>query len=169
MHDPAKSGGVYPIKRANPERKSFVLWREVVMAYLSPAIMASIGGWIIADKGLQIGALTTIGGTSALIAALLGRWLQSQGIHKRWITHTPHLALLAVMGMTMAVIGLLAAWLTTELLVIVAPGESLAWLSRVWIDFPLSAIIASTLITWRWRSSISHDRQNWNQLRRRDR
>ncbi|NQF14879.1 hypothetical protein HPY31_13265 [Brevibacillus sp. HB1.3] len=169
MHDPAKSGGVYPIKRAGPERKSFVLWREVVMAYLSPAIMASIGGWITADKGLQIGALTTIGGTSALIAALLGRWLQSQGIHKRWVTHTPHLALVAIMGMTMAVIGLLAAWLTTELLVIVAPDESLAWLSRVWIDFPLSAIIASTLITWRWRSAISHNRQKWNQLRRRDR
>ncbi|MFF2529906.1 hypothetical protein ACFVS2_13490 [Brevibacillus sp. NPDC058079] len=162
MHDPAKSEGVYPIKRARSERKSFIVWREVIMAYLSPAIMASIGGWITADKGLQIGALTTIGGTSALIAALLGRWLQSHGIHKRWVTRTPHLALVAVMGMTMAVIGLLAAWLTTELLVIFAPGESLAWLSRVWIDFPLSAIIASTLITWRWRSAINHDYQNRN-------
>ncbi|WP_429842280.1 hypothetical protein [Brevibacillus sp. FIR094] len=167
MHDPAKAGGVYPIKGARSERKAFVLWREVIMAYLSPAIMASIGGWITADKGLQIGALTTIGGTSALIAALLGRWLQSRGIHKRWVTRTPHLALVAVMGMTMAVIGLLAAWLTTELLVIFAPGESLAWLSRVWIDFPLSAIIASTLITWRWRSAINHDHQKMNELRRR--
>ncbi|AWX57894.1 MULTISPECIES: hypothetical protein [Brevibacillus] len=154
MHDPANSGGVYPIKRVRSERKSFVLWREVIMAYLSPAIMASIGGWITADKGLQIGALTTIGGTSALIAVLLGRWLQSHGIHKRWVICTPHMALVTVMGMTMAVIGLLAAWLTTELLIVFAPGESVAWLSRVWIDFPLSAIIASTLITWRWRSAI---------------
>ncbi|CAI8733551.1 Inner membrane protein [Brevibacillus sp. IT-7CA2] len=166
MHDPAKSEGVYPFKRTRSERKSFVLWREVIMAYLFPAIMASIGGWITADKGLQIGALTTIGGTSALIAALLGQWLQSHGKHKRWVTRTPHLALVAVMGMTMAVFGLLAAWLTTELLVIVAPGESLAWLSRVWIDFPLSAIIASTLITWRWRNGINHDHQKMNQLRR---
>ncbi|MGK5506542.1 hypothetical protein [Brevibacillus formosus] len=139
MRDPAKSG--------------FVLWREVIMAYLSPAIMASIGGWITADNGLQIGALTTIGGTSAFIAALLGRWLQSRGVHKSWVTRMPHLALVTVMGMTMAVIGLLAAWLTTELLVIFSPGEALAWLGRVWIDFPLSAIIASTLITWRWRNS----------------
>ncbi|WP_237899140.1 hypothetical protein [Brevibacillus brevis] len=137
----------------NPAKSGFVLWREVIMAYLSPAIMASIGGWITADNGLQIGAFTTIGGTSAFIAALLGRWLQSRGVHKSWVTRTPHFALVAVMGMTMAVIGLLAAWLTTELLVIFAPGEALAWLGRVWIDFPLSAIIASTLITWRWRSS----------------
>ncbi|MGG4443007.1 hypothetical protein [Brevibacillus fortis] len=159
MHDPEKSGVAYPIKVARSKRKSFVLWREAFMAYLSPAIMASIGGWITADKGLQLGALTTIGGTSALIALLLGQWLQSCGIHKRWVTGTPRLALVAVMGMTLAVIGLLAAWLTTELLVIFAPGESLAWLSRVWIDFPLSAIIASTLITWGWRSSINHDHQ----------
>ncbi|MCM3144934.1 hypothetical protein [Brevibacillus sp. MER 51] len=137
----------------NPAKSGFVLWREVIMAYLSPAIMASIGGWITADNRLQIGALTTIGGTSAFIAALLGRWLQSRGVHKSWVTRTPHFALVAVMGMTMAVIGLLAAWLTTELLVIFAPSEALAWLGRVWIDFPLSAIIASTLITWRWRSS----------------
>lgn len=42
---------VYGIKAAGSKKKTFVLWREVVMAYAAPAIMAGIGDWL-----LQIGA-----------------------------------------------------------------------------------------------------------------
>ncbi|MFD2115812.1 hypothetical protein ACFSTH_11385 [Paenibacillus yanchengensis] len=59
---------VYDVKAASSKKKTFVLWREVVMAYAASAIMAGIGGLVIADRGLQIGALATIGGASVLIA-----------------------------------------------------------------------------------------------------
>lgn len=55
MEYPDKSDGAYPIRAARSARKAFVLWQEVCMAYVSPTVMASIGGLITADKNLQIG------------------------------------------------------------------------------------------------------------------
>lgn len=72
MKYPNQSDDVYGIKAVGSKKKTFVLWREVVMAYAAPAIMAGIGGLVSANRGLQIGALTTIGGASALMALMIG-------------------------------------------------------------------------------------------------
>lgn len=43
LNDPIHSEEAYPNRAANSPPKPFVLWRELIPAYLSPAIMASIG------------------------------------------------------------------------------------------------------------------------------
>lgn len=148
---PNKTERLYDIKSAGSGAKTFVLWREVVMAYVSPAIMAGIGGLITADKGLQLAALTTIGGTSALIALMLGLWLRIRGGRKRWLVAAPHLVVVGLFALMGAILGLCAAWATTNLLGIIIPIDNLVWIDRIWIDFPLSGVIASTIVTWRWR------------------
>ncbi|ADM68678.1 hypothetical protein GMA19_00832 [Paenibacillus polymyxa E681] len=153
---PNQTDGVYEIKSADSGTKTFVLWREVVMAYASPAIMAGIGGLVTADKGLQIGALTTIGGASAFLALMLGLWLRGRGVHnRRWIIGAPHLVVVGMFALMGATFGLFAAWATSGLLEIMIPSNHLAWVSRVWIDFPLSGSIASTIVTWRWRLAVT--------------
>ncbi|BAU26048.1 hypothetical protein DFP93_12028 [Aneurinibacillus soli] len=147
--------GICDVKAAGSNSKNFVLWREVVTAYAAPAIMAGIGGLITADKGLQIGALTTIGGSSALVAWMIGLWLRSRGGHKQWITSAPRLIVVGMFALTGALFGLFAAWVTSGLLEIFNPSNHLAWFSRVWTDFPLSATIASTTVTWRWRLTVT--------------
>jgi len=144
----------YDTNAAYPKAKAFVLWREVVMAYAAPAIMAGIGGLVTADKGLQFGALTTIGGTSALVALLLGLWLRIRGVRKKWIIRAPHLIVVAIFALASTSFGLLAAWFTSDYLDFIIPINHMGWVSRVWIDFPLSAWIASIIVTWRWRLSV---------------
>ncbi|GIO09176.1 hypothetical protein J31TS6_52040 [Brevibacillus reuszeri] len=151
MNDSKKVGSTYVMRASRSQAKKFVLGREVLMAYISPAIMAGIGGLITADRNLQIGALTTIGGTSALVALLLGLWLKSRGENYRWIIQTPHLAVVGLFAVAGGVVGLIAAWTTTSLANQFYPNHHFSLLSRVWTDFPLSATIASTLIAWRWR------------------
>ncbi|MFK4303418.1 hypothetical protein ABH892_003538 [Paenibacillus sp. RC254] len=161
---PNQTDGVYEIKSAGSGTKTCVLWREVVMAYASPAIMAGIGGLVTADKGLQLGALTTIGGTSAFLALMLGLWLRSRGGHKGWIIGAPHLVVVGLFALVGATFGLFAAWATSGLLEIMIPSNHLAWVGRVWIDFPLSGFIASTIVTWRWRLAVT---TNFSSKRRR--
>ncbi|MCY9693329.1 hypothetical protein [Paenibacillus alginolyticus] len=151
---PNKTERLYDIKAAGSGAKTFVLWREVIMAYVSPAIMAGIGGLITADKGLQLAALTTIGGTSALIALMLGLWLRIRGGRKRWLVAAPHLVVVWLFALMGAMLGLCAAWATTNLLGIIIPIDNLVWIDRIWIDFPLSGVIASTIVTWRWRLAV---------------
>lgn len=146
-----KTEGVYAITNVDSNIKPFVLWREVLMAYVAPAIMAGIGGLITADKGLQIGALTTIGGTSAIVAWMFGLWLRSRGIHNRWIIGANHLVVVGIFTLIGTMFGLFAAWSASCLL---GPFNHFIWFDRVWIDFPLSAMIASTIITWRWRLNV---------------
>ncbi|WP_342415083.1 hypothetical protein NST83_17415 [Paenibacillus sp. FSL R10-2782] len=152
---PNQTEGVYGIKGAGSRAKTFVLWREVVMAYVAPAIMAGIGGLVSNDKGLQIGALTTIGGTSALVALILGLWLCSRGGSKQWIISAPRLVVVGMFALAGALLGLFAAWVTSDLLGIIIPRDYLTWVDRVWIDFPLSGLIASTIVIWRWRLAVT--------------
>ncbi|MEU2632479.1 hypothetical protein ABZ641_36665, partial [Kitasatospora sp. NPDC007106] len=61
----------------------FVLWREVLAAYAMPAVTAGIGGAVTRQPHLVAAALTTIGGTSALVAAALGAVLRRQPVRAR--------------------------------------------------------------------------------------
>lgn len=152
----SKTEEAYGIKAAGTGTKPFVLWREVAMAYIAPAIMAGIGGLVTGARDLQIAALTSIGGTSALVAWMIGHWLQRRGGHQRWIIRTHRLTVTGLFALAGAALGLFAAWLTTWYAGVMGPGP-LPWLSRLWFDFPMSAAIACTTITWRWHPA---DRQH---------
>lgn len=89
LNDPIPSEEAYPNRAANPPPKPFVLWRELIPAYLSPAIMASIGGIVTADEVLQLRALTTIGGASLLMALWAGLWLRNRKNRTRWVAKAP--------------------------------------------------------------------------------
>ncbi|MGD8190707.1 hypothetical protein ACQCN2_12075 [Brevibacillus ginsengisoli] len=155
MKYPNKTERVFVINAAGSSAKTFVLWPEVVMSYVSPAIMAGIGGLITADRNLQIAALTTIGGSSALVAWMLGLWLRSRGRRKRWLIATPHLVVVGMFALAGVLLGLLAAWMTSGLVDIIDPAHHLSWVDRVWTDFPLSATIACTMVTWHWRQTVT--------------
>ncbi len=154
MEFTSKTEDVNDNKGAGCDSKLFVLWREVVMAYVAPATMAGIGGLVTGDRGLQIAALTTIGGTSALAVCMLGLWLRRRGVHKRWIISADRFVVVGLFVLAGASLGVLSAWVTLCLLGVVWPNDHLAWFNRVWFDFPLSATIASTIITWRWHNSV---------------
>lgn len=144
----------YSLATEGSELKGFVLWREVLMAYVSPAVMAGIGGLITGDKSLQIAALTTIGGTSALIAWLLGLWLRKRGRSIRWVVGPPRLLVVVMFAIICASLGFYAAWVTNKVPDTVRLSDYSIWFDRIWIDFPLSGTIASTIITWRWRKAL---------------
>ncbi|OME63425.1 hypothetical protein BSK65_30090, partial [Paenibacillus odorifer] len=122
---------VYGIKAVGSKKKTFVLWREVVMAYAAPAIMAGIGGLVTSDRGLQIGALTTIGAASAMMALMIGLLLRSRVGQMRWVIGAPHLVVVGVFALAGSSFGLFAAWATSGLLEIMIPSNDLAWVGRV--------------------------------------
>jgi hypothetical protein len=53
-----------------------------------------------------------------------------------------------------ASLGFFAAWLTNRVPDMVDLSDYSLWFDRVWIDFPLSGTIASTIMTWRWRKAF---------------
>ncbi|MCU6707916.1 hypothetical protein M6D81_04250 [Paenibacillus sp. J5C_2022] len=149
-----KSDTAYTLVSTGSKEKGFVLWREVLMAYVSPAVMAGIGGLITGDRSLQFAALTTIGGTSALIAWLLGLWLRKRGRSKRWVVRPPRLLVVVMFVIICASLGFYAAWVTNNVLDMIGFSDYSLWFDRVWIEFPLSATIASMSTTWRWRKAF---------------
>ncbi|MVU82595.1 hypothetical protein GPX89_35860 [Nocardia sp. ET3-3] len=119
----------------------FVLWREVSVAYLAPALSAGIGGLLTGRTELQVAAVTSIAGTSAFVALLLGMWLRYMGIRYRWLRTTAPWALAAGFGVVAAA----AAAAIGVLLAAVPPFPD-----RVRIDFPIAAALAAVIITRRW-------------------
>ncbi|WP_412543617.1 hypothetical protein R8Z50_14360 [Longispora sp. K20-0274] len=136
-----------------PKPRRFTLWREVLVAYLSPAVTAGAGGLIGGQRGLLLAAFTSIAGTSAVVAAVVGLWLQRRGVRRAWTTTAPRPVLVVWFAVVAAVVAGLLAWL------------ALGWLpdrlgpfdgplpSRIQWDLPLSAALAATVICWRWRSA----------------
>ncbi|MDT8977606.1 hypothetical protein RQP50_15310 [Paenibacillus sp. chi10] len=134
---------------SNRISKPSVLWRDIMIAYAAPALMAGIGGVMIGDQILFIAAFTSIGGTSAVTAWIIGRWLQDWGLHTQWLNRSHLLVIATIFAFLGVATGLLIALVVTELS-IYAFSQEIAWLDRVWIDFPLSVTIASTTTVCRW-------------------
>ncbi|KAA2265697.1 hypothetical protein F0L68_03750 [Solihabitans fulvus] len=136
-------------QRAAPAR--FVLWREVAAAYVAPALMAGLGGLAARQPELQLAAITSIGGTSAVVAALLGAWLTRRGRRRALLRSMPRVLAVVLVSAGTALLGGLAGWL-----VVTGAAE---WTGvRQWpvperlrLDLPLSAAIAGAIVTWRWR------------------
>ncbi|GHE24735.1 hypothetical protein GCM10018781_75340 [Kitasatospora indigofera] len=144
--------------RTRPNRaaaRPFTLWREVLTAYAAPALTAGAAGVVTGQADLTLAAATSIAGTSAVVAFLVGTWLHRGGRPRRWTTTLPRVVLTAllVVAATGAAAGL--GWLAAQWLPAHTPVPAAPWLQRLRIDLPVSAALATTIITLRWRSTTT--------------
>ncbi|MFI6846155.1 hypothetical protein OG535_00705 [Kitasatospora sp. NBC_00085] len=141
--------------RSRAASRPFTLWREVLTAYAAPALMAGTAGVVTGQRDLAVAACTSIAGTSAVVAFLVGAWLVHGGKPRRWTTAVPRVALTAVLVVTAAGAAALLGWLAARWLPAHTPAPAGPWLERLRIDLPVSAALATTIVTLRWRSIIT--------------
>lgn len=130
--------------------RSFTLWREVLVAYLAPALMAGAGG-VAGQSGLTMAAFTSIAGTSAVVALLIGSWLQRRGRSRPWTTALPRIVVAAILAVGAAVIAGLVGWFASRWLPAHTSVVDTARLARLQLDLPISAAVAAVIVSWRWR------------------
>ncbi|MFG2415444.1 hypothetical protein [Streptomyces goshikiensis] len=135
--------------------RPFILWREVLTAYAAPALMAGTAGVVTGQQELAVAACTSIAGTSAVVAFLAGTWLRHGGQPRRWTTTTPRVALTAALVITAAGTAALLGWFAAQWLPAHTPIPATPWLERLRIDLPVSAALATTIVTLRWRSTAA--------------
>ncbi|MET9659266.1 hypothetical protein [Streptomyces sp. NPDC006510] len=136
-------------KRGSPVRP-FTLWKEVAVAYLAPALTAGLGGVLSGQPELTMAAFTSIGATSAVMAFVVGGWLHHRGRPRRWTTSVPRPVITVGLGTAAAAIAGVAGWFASGWLPSHTPVPDDGWLERLRIDLPLSAALATTIVTWRW-------------------
>ncbi|MFH8893735.1 hypothetical protein [Streptomyces sp. NPDC017949] len=143
-----------PPRPSHPYRP-FALWREVLTAYAAPALTAGTAGVITGQRDLAVAACTSIAGTSAVVAFLIGTWLRRGGRPRRWTTTVPRGVLTAVLATaTVGAAGALG-WFTAEWLPAHTPLPAAPWLERLRVDLPVSAALATTIVTLRWRGTAA--------------
>ncbi|MFF2073753.1 hypothetical protein ACFVXG_03240 [Kitasatospora sp. NPDC058162] len=135
-------------KKAPGAPPPFVLWREVLTSYAMPAVSAGIGGAVTRQPELTVAAFTTIGGTSALVAAALRR-RPARSTPPR----TPRALAAAASGLFAAALGLAVGLAAARWLPHLPSLADSPWPRRLPIDLPVSSLIAATITTWRWRGS----------------
>lgn len=128
---------------ATPNR--FVLWREVLFAYLAPVVCAGAGGLATAQPSLLLAATTSIAGTSAMVALLLGAWLRHNGSRNDRLLRPGPVTLAAGLGLGAGACAAVTAQLLTATTTLP---------ERLRLDLPIAAALAATIITWRWRTTI---------------
>ncbi|MFE2111455.1 hypothetical protein ACFXAF_37110 [Kitasatospora sp. NPDC059463] len=141
-----------PAAPATAAPPPFVLWREVLVSYAAPAVMAGIGGIATGQPELRLAAVTTIAGTSALVAALVG------ARHRRrpagsWAERGPRPLVTALFGLGAAALALALGTAGAQLLPRIPALADSPWPGRLRFDLPVSAAIAATAVTWRWRGT----------------
>ncbi|MEV4556271.1 hypothetical protein AB0K51_04640 [Kitasatospora sp. NPDC049285] len=146
-------------KKAPGAPPPFVLWREVLVAYAMPAVSAGVGGFITRQPELVIAAFTTIGGTSALVAAALGATLQRRPVRAR-APRTPRALAAAVLGLLAAALALAVGLAAARWLPHLPHLAHSPWPRRLPIDLPISSTLAATITTWRWRGSRKPDHRH---------
>ncbi|MFJ9696972.1 hypothetical protein [Kitasatospora sp. NPDC101183] len=144
-------------KKARGAPPPFVLWREVLTSYAMPAVMAGLGGAFTRQPQLIAAALTTIGGTSALVAAALGTLLRRRPARTR-APRTPRVLAAALLGLVAAALGLAAGLAGAHWLPQLPALADSPWPGRLPVDLPVSSAIAATVVTWRWRGSRTPSR-----------
>ncbi|MFF4578802.1 hypothetical protein [Streptomyces sp. NPDC001389] len=124
------------------------LWREVLAAYAMPAVTAGAGGAVTGQPALAMAAFTTIGGTSALVAAALGAGLRRRPVRTRPVRARRALTATAA-GLAAAALGLTAGLAAARWLPQVPGLADSPWPRRLPVDMPVSAAVAAALTTWR--------------------
>ncbi|MEV7600713.1 hypothetical protein AB0O91_25415 [Kitasatospora sp. NPDC089797] len=148
-------------KKAPGAPPPFVLWREVLTAYAMPAVSAGLGGAVTRQPQLIVAAFTTIGGTSAAVAAALGLALRRRARrtgppHAPLTPHaprTPRALAAAAGGLLAAALGLAVGLAAARWLPHLPPLATSPWPPRLPVDLPVSSAIAATITVWRWRGS----------------
>ncbi|MCU1642873.1 MAG: hypothetical protein JWN03_3148 [Nocardia sp.] len=127
------------------EPPRFRLWQEALFAYVAPALCAGIGGIATGQTDLVVAALTSIAGTSALVAVVVGAWLQRNESRRSWLLRIPRIGLVAGFTVAAAALAELIAWSATQSWPLLP--------DRIRIDFPIAAALATIITTWRWRAA----------------
>lgn len=135
--------------------RPFTLWREVLTAYAAPALTAGAAGIVTGQRDLAVAACTSIAGTSAVVAFLVGAWLRHGGRPRRWTLAAPRGVLTAVLVITTVAAAALLGWFTAQWLPAHTPVPAAAWWERLRVDLPVSAALATTVVTLRWRSTTA--------------
>jgi membrane associated rhomboid family serine protease len=133
--------------------RPFILWREVLVAYLAPALMAGAGGVAGGQAELTVAAGTSIAGTSAVVALLVGAWLQRRKGPRSWTTALPRVVPVALLAVGAGAIAGLVGWFASRWLPAHTGVPDAPWLTRLRIDLPISAALAASIVTWRWRGA----------------
>ncbi|GAA1983920.1 hypothetical protein [Kitasatospora viridis] len=144
-----------PRKRGAAAPPPFVLWREVLVAYAMPAATAGAGGLATGRPQLLAAALTTIAGTSALVAALIGARLRHRP-DRSWTVRVPRAVLSVGSGLGAAALALLLGSAGARWLPLIPALADSPWPGRLRLDLPVSAAVAAVITTWRWRGTRRH-------------
>ncbi|MGW7332656.1 hypothetical protein ACWGIU_29475 [Streptomyces sp. NPDC054840] len=139
---------------ARPPRP-FTLWREVLTAYAAPALMAGAAGVVTGQRELAVAACTSIAGASAMVAFLVGSWLRHGGRPRRWTLTMPRGVLTAALVVTAVGAAALLGWFSAQWLPAHTPVPAAPWLVRLRADLPVSAALATTVVTLRWRATTT--------------
>ncbi|MFF4497220.1 hypothetical protein [Streptomyces sp. NPDC001546] len=136
------------------DARPFTLWREVLTAYAAPALTAGAAGFATGQSGLVLAAFTSIAGTSAVVAYLLGAWLRHGGRPRRWTTALPRPVLTGLLAAGTTASAALLGWFAAGWLPAHTAVPTAEWLDRLRLDLPVSAALATTIVTLRWRAAI---------------
>ncbi|MFD5621237.1 hypothetical protein [Streptomyces yangpuensis] len=142
--------------RATP--RPFALRREVLTAYTAPALTAGAAGIVTGQRDLAVAAVTSIAGTSAVVAFLVGAWLRNGGHPRRWTSGLPRAAVTVVLAVAAAGAAALLGWFAAQWLPVHTPVPATPRLERLRIDLPVSAALAAAIVTLRWRSTLATPR-----------
>ncbi|MFD0568040.1 hypothetical protein ACFQ0T_00465 [Kitasatospora gansuensis] len=110
---------------------------------------------VTGQRDLTVAACTSIAGASAVVAFLVGAWLRRGAVPRRWTVAVPRAVLTAVLAVAATGAAALLGWFAAQWLPAHTPLPAAAWLERLRIDLPLSAALATTVVTLRWRSTIT--------------
>lgn len=143
------------VSRSRAASRPFTLWREVLTAYAAPALTAGTAALVTGQRDLAVAACTSIAGTSAGVALLVGIWLRHGGQPRRWATTMPRAALTAALVIIAVGAAAVLGWATAQWLPAHTPVPTTPWLERLRIDLPVSAALATTIVTLRWRSTTT--------------
>ncbi|MFE2721646.1 hypothetical protein [Kitasatospora sp. NPDC059327] len=144
--------------RSRAAARPFVLWREVLTAYAAPALTAGAAGLATGQRELTVAACTSIAGTSAVVALLVGAWLRRGGRPRRWTLAVPRVVLTVLLVVVTAGTAALLGWFAAQWLPAHTAVPGSPWLDRLRIDLPVSAVLATTIVSLRWRSTTGTSR-----------
>ena len=123
------------------------------MAYAAPALIAGAGGLISGQASLLLSAVTSIGISSAVVAALIGAWLQRRGLRHTWLRSGPRFVAIARVASAAGLLGGLVGWFVNVGASAWLGAHQWPWPDDLGVNLPVSAAIAATIITARWRGA----------------
>ncbi|MGW6425514.1 hypothetical protein ACWF82_22825 [Nocardia sp. NPDC055053] len=125
----------------------------MLIAYLAPALTAGAAGAATGQAELTVAACTSIAGTSAVVALLIGAWLHTPKGPRPWTTVVPRAVLAAALALGAATVVGLVAWLVCRWLSANTSVADTVWPTRLPLDLPISAAVAAGIVSWRWRGA----------------